>query len=184
LRAFVALDIPDETVIGSLVSLQGDLASTGADLKLVERQNLHFTLKFLGEISDSQAAEVDRRLRLLRLDGGPVAVEGVGAFPNEGRPNVVWVGVSESDVAKVRTIGESVIRAVEGIGERETRPFQAHLTLARVRSGRNREQLASIIRRDSGRRFGVFKASTFRLKSSQLRPGGPVYTDVGVYNLS
>jgi 2'-5' RNA ligase len=183
LRAFVALDIPDESVIGSLVSLQAGLASTGADLKLVERPNLHFTLKFLGEISDSQAAELDRRLRGLRLPGGPVEVSGVGAFPSESRPNVVWAGVSKADEAKVRTIGESVIRAAEGIGERETRPFQAHLTLARVRSGRNREQLAASIRANAQKSFGVFRATAFRLKSSQLRPSGPVYTDLGVYDL-
>lgn len=184
MRAFVALDISDEGVLGSLASFQRELAATGADLKLVERQNLHFTLKFLGEISESEANEADSRLRKLRLTGGLVSVAGIGAFPNAARPNVVWVGVAQEDEAKVLPIGEAVIKALEGIGEQETRPFQAHLTIARVRSGRNREQLTSAIRMNSQRPFGVFKLATFKLKSSRLTPSGPVYGDVGAYDLS
>jgi 2'-5' RNA ligase len=183
LRTFVALEIADDAVLGSLVSFQGELAATGADLKLVERENLHFTLKFLGEISEAQAKEADRRLRALILAGGPASVSGAGAFPSLHRPNVVWVGVSQEDEPKVRTIGEAVVKALEGIGERETRPFQAHLTVARVRSGRNIEQLSTAIRSSSQRSFGTFKLGSFRLKSSQLRPSGPVYSDLGVYDL-
>lgn len=183
MRTFVALEIADDAVLGSLVSFQGELAATGADLKLVGKENLHFTLKFLGEIPEAQAEEADRRLRALRLEGGPASVSTVGAFPSLRRPNVVWVGVSQEDEPKVRGIGEAVIRALQGIGEAETRPFQAHLTLARVRSGRNIEQLSSTISASSHRDFGGFKLGTFKLKSSQLRPSGPVYSDLGVYDL-
>jgi len=183
LRAFVALDIADEGVLNSLVAFQRELAATGADLKLVERENLHFTLKFLGEISDSQAEEAERRLGALKLAGGTVSISGVGSFPSPQRPNVVWVGVSREDEGRVKEIGEAVIKALEGIGERETRPFQAHLTLARVRSGGNRGQLASAIKASSQRQFGAFRLDTFKLKSSQLRPSGPTYADLGVYSL-
>lgn len=183
MRAFVALDIADGGVLDSLATLQGELSATGADLKLVERENLHFTLKFLGEISDSQAKDADKRLGALRLPGGTVSVSGTGAFPSPQRPNVVWVGVSREDEERVKAIGEAVIKALEGIGERETRPFQAHLTLARVRSGRNRERLAAAVTASSQREFGTFKLGTFNLKSSQLRQSGPVYTDLGVYSL-
>jgi 2'-5' RNA ligase len=93
------------------------------------------------------------------------------------------VGVAREDEDRVKAIGEAVIKALEGIGETETRPFQAHLTLARVRSGKNREQLASAIRASSQREFGAFTLSTFKLKSSQLRPSGPTYSDLGVYPL-
>jgi RNA 2',3'-cyclic 3'-phosphodiesterase len=183
LRAFVALEIADDAVLGSLVSYQRELAATGADLKLVERENLHFTLKFLGEVSEDQAREADRRLRALRLAGGPATVSGAGAFPSLHRPSVVWVGVSQADEQRVRAVGEAVIKALEGIGERETRPFQAHLTLARVRSVRNMDRLSSAIGAASQRGFGAFSLGSFKLKSSQLRPSGPVYSDLGVYEL-
>lgn len=184
LRAFVALDILDDRVLDSLVSFQNELVSTGADLKVVERQNLHFTVRFLGEISESQAKEADRRLRDLRLEGGPVTVSGVGVFPNPSRPRVVWVGVGKEDEARIRPVAESIIAELEGIGERDTRPFQAHVTLARVHSGRNMMELASLLGENSGRSFGAIRLAKFSLKSSRLTPAGPVYSDLGVYPLS
>jgi 2'-5' RNA ligase len=179
----VAIEIPDKGVLDSLVSFQRELAATGADLKLVEKQNLHFTVKFLGDISETQASDADARLRSLQLGGAVVSVVGVGAFPTVHRPNVVWVGVGRDDESKVRFIAEGVIKALEGIGESDNRPLQAHLTLARVRSGVNRGELAALIRVSSEKAFGSIKLTTFRLKSSQLTPSGPIYRDVGVYNL-
>jgi 2'-5' RNA ligase len=183
LRAFVAIEIPDEVVLDSLVSFQKELMATGADLKLVEKRNLHFTVKFLGGISETQALDADRRLRSLQLAGSVVSVAGVGAFPTVHRPNVVWVGVGQDDESKVHSIAEGVIKALEGIGESDNRPFQAHLTLARVRSAVNRGELAALIGASSEKAFGSIKLTTFRLKSSQLTPRGPIYRDVGVYNL-
>ena len=183
MRAFVALEIPDNRVLDSLVSFQRDLAGTGADVKLVERENLHFTLKFLGEISELQAAEADRRLKSLSLSGGEVAVAGVGAFPNHRRPRVVWAGVRPKDEGTVAPIASSVVGALEGIGESDPRPFAAHVTLARVRSERNAGGLVALLESSSGKSFGGFRLASVRLKSSRLTPQGPVYSDLGVYQL-
>lgn len=184
MRAFVALEVSDEKVLDALVALQSELAGSGADLKLVERPNLHFTMKFLGEISDAEAKDADSRLRSLRLKGGEVLVAGVGAFPSPHRPNVVWVGVADSDKPKVQIIAEAVIGALEGIGERDSRPFQAHLTLARVRSQRNAGALSSKLAAVSDRAIGRIRLSSFALKSSVLTPRGPTYSDIGVYDLA
>jgi 2'-5' RNA ligase len=184
LRAFVALEIPETRVLDSLVSFQRELEATGADLKPVERQNLHFTLKFLGEVSESQAAEADRRLKVLRLTGGTVSMSGAGAFPSVSHPNVVWIGVDRTDASKLTPIADAVTRALEGIGQQDRRPFGAHVTLARVRSGRNRGALSSLVGASRERQFGSVRLSDFRLKSSQLTSSGPVYRDLGVYTLS
>jgi 2'-5' RNA ligase len=183
LRAFVALDISDAKILDSLVSFQSELAATRADLKLVERENLHFTLRFLGEIPEDVVREADSRLGQLHLSGGSVSVAGVGAFPNPRRPRVIWVGVPSQDETKVLPIARAVAGALEGIGESDSRPFQAHLTLARVRSFRNIDPLANLLRENSSRSFGTYELGSVRLKSSQLTPSGPIYRDVGVYNL-
>ncbi len=182
MRAFVALGIHSEEVLDSLATFQRELGATGADLKAVERQNLHFTLKFLGEIPQGDIGDADRRLRSLKLQGGDVTVAGVGAFPSASRPNVVWVGTAEGREV-VAALAAEVIRSLEGIGERDSRPFQAHLTVARVRSGRNRDALTRLLTENAARSFGTFKLRSVTLKSSQLTPGGPVYTDLGVYGL-
>ncbi|HEV2226195.1 MAG TPA: RNA 2',3'-cyclic phosphodiesterase [Nitrososphaerales archaeon] len=182
MRAFVALEISNPT-LDSLVEFEKRLMATGADIKLVEKQNLHFTVKFLGEINESQAAEVGSRLGSLRLNAVDVEVRGAGAFPDPSRARVVWAGVSRDHEALVAPIAQQVIDSLEGIGEREERPFRAHITLGRVRSGRNLRQLEQLLRDNSDRPFGVVRLSHLKLKSSVLSPGGPIYGDLGDYPL-
>ncbi len=110
LRAFVAVDIPSRQVLDELVAFQGEIAKSGADVKLVESENLHFTVRFMGEITDEQARNADQRLRSLRLTGLEVTVAGVGAFPSESRPNVVWAGVAADDAASVTSVATTAIR--------------------------------------------------------------------------
>lgn len=181
MRAFVAVDLADEEVLGRIQAFQRDLEASGADLKLVEKDNLHFTVKFLGEISQQQASEADGILRGLTLLGGDLEMKGAGAFPNPSRPSVVWVGVADEDAPTLKTLAETVIGALKSIGENDDRAFQAHLTIARVRSGRNREALVNAIGANSSRVFGKIKLEGIKLKSSVLTPRGPVYSDVGVY---
>jgi len=183
LRAFVALEISNPEVLDSMVAFQRELTGTGADLKAVERENIHFTVKFLGDITESQAMEVDERLKKLRLGKAEAEVKGVGAFPNVGRPSVVWAGVAAAHEGRVKPIAQEAIAALEGIGERDRRPFTAHATLARVRSMRGVGELASIIRLNSDRTFGEVRFVELKLKSSVLGHGGPTYTDIGVYPL-
>ena len=182
-RAFVALEIP-ANVVDSLVQAEKELEATGADIKLVERENLHLNLKFLGEISEAQASQARSRLAKLSLKGADIAVRGVGAFPSPSRPRVVWAGVAPEDEHLVVPIAEGVLAALEGIGERDDRPFRPHVTLGRVRTGRNMRELVEVLRRNAGREFGAAGLREIKLKSSTLTPSGPVYKDEGVYPLT
>ena len=139
-RAFVALEIPED-VADSLTQAQKELAASGADIKLVERENLHLNLKFLGDLGDEEVSEVKSRLGRLSLKRADVTVRGVGAFPSSTRPRVVWAGIAPEDEPLVVPIAREVISTLEGVGERDDRPFRPHITLARVRSGRNSREL-------------------------------------------
>jgi RNA 2',3'-cyclic 3'-phosphodiesterase len=183
MRGFVALEVSDRDTLESLVGFQAELKGTGADLKLVGAQNLHFTVKFLGELSDAQVAEARTRLAGLRLSGAEVEVRGVGAFPSASRPRVVWAGLPTEDEGKVAPIAEAVIGALRGIGEEDRRGFQAHITLARVRSARNVGALGALLEANRTKRFGRVGLAQLKLKSSTLTPDGPTYADVGVYPL-
>ncbi len=171
-------------MLDSLVAFQGEVRATGADVKLVERENLHFTVKFLGEVTDAQASEAMSRLRGLTLRGVEVQVKGAGAFPSPTRPRVVWAGVAREHEALVSPIAKAVISSLEGIGERDDRPFRAHRTLGRVRSARNLKQLAELLAKSQERSFGTVRLSSLKLKSSVLTPSGPIYKDLGAYPLS
>jgi len=182
-RAFVALEIPGN-VVDSLVQAQKELEATGADIKLVERENLHLNLKFLGELGDAEVNDAKSRLRRLSLKGADVSVRGVGAFPSSARPRVVWAGIAPEDEPLVVPIAREVIRALEGIGERDDRPFRPHITLARVRSGRNLRELTRVLGQLAGTEFGTVGLREVKLKSSTLTPNGPIYRDEEVYLLS
>lgn len=166
-----------------MISVQDELVGTNADLKPVPHENLHFTVKFLGEISEADIAEVKRRLSTLDLSAEEVSLRGVGAFPNPRRPSVIWIGVAREDVQKITPLAERVIAVLDGLGEREERGFHAHITIARVRSGRSKEALFAFLEKHADHDFGHVKFETLKLKSSELTPRGPIYTDVGVFGL-
>lgn len=167
----------------NLTKVEEELRQTGADIKLVEMENLHFTVKFLGEIPEIKVEEIDRRIRALALPRMEVDVRGLGAFPDLRRPRIVWAGVAPQDLPSVSGSGQKVIDALEGIGESDDRGFHPHITVARVRSPRNLEALASAIRERSTKEFGRSTISALKLKSSDLTPSGPIYRDVREYSL-
>ncbi len=183
LRAFVALEV-SEPVLRSLAGFQEEIRASGADLKLVEVENLHFTVRFLGEITEAQAVEAASRLGSLTLSSAEVEVKGVGAFPSPGSARVVWAGVGAEHEGAMASIAERVIDSLLDIGERDDRPFRAHITLGRVRSPRNSRQLAELLGRNRDRSFGRVRLSELKLKSSVLTSKGPNYRDVGVFKLS
>src|SRR3989442_8513775 len=158
-----------------MVSVQEEVRKMQADLKIVSRENLSFTVKFLGEISEWQAREADKRLKSLELARATVTLEGVGAFPSLQHPNVIWAGVAQADRGKIVPIAERVIAELRGIGEEDSRPFQPHITLARVKSAARREPLVSFLLINATRKFGGAELTHLKLKSSELTPRGPVY---------
>jgi RNA 2',3'-cyclic 3'-phosphodiesterase len=183
LRAFLAFET-SAAVIEGLLSVEEELRRTGADIKLVDKDNLHFTVKFLGEVPEDVVAEIDRRIAALALSKmEDISVRGIGAFPDATRPRVVWAGLSPEDEPVVSKSAQRVIDALAGIGESDDRKYHPHITLARVRSPRNQEALTAAIRGLSQREFGTSSFTALKLKSSTLTPKGPIYRDVREYPL-
>jgi 2'-5' RNA ligase len=175
LRIFVAVDVADE-LRDSISRLQRRLQSTRADLKIVERENLHVTLRFIGEVDRAKVDEVMRRLSNLRFNSFKIHLRGVGVFPDLRRPRVIWVGIEEGAQELARLQGE-VVRLTWDIGEREDREFTPHITVARVRYG-DVAELAQVLREYSNFDFGVQLVDSVKLKRSTLTPRGPVYEDL------
>ena len=167
----------------NLMKAEEELKQTRADIKLVEKENLHFTVKFLGEIPEGLVDEIDKRIKGLVLLRMVVNVRGLGAFPDARRPRVIWAGVAPQDLPQISMGGQQVTDALEGIGESDDRGFHPHITLARVRSPRSHEALASMLRDYSGKEFGKTTIGSLKLKSSVLTPNGPTYRDVREYAL-
>jgi 2'-5' RNA ligase len=177
LRVFVAVFPPSE-VLDRLSALVEHVRRPGDGVSWVKRENLHYTLRFLGELERSRAEAACRAGR--EAVRGMTLFEAVlgapGAFPNFRHPRVLWIGMSEggpSLVLLARCLDEALRR--EGFG-RPDRPFAAHLTLGRVREpGSSASSKAAKAIRDE-RVEGSFRVGALTVVQSQLHPRGSIYT--------
>jgi len=177
-RSFVAVDVTDSVILQRIVGCQTELTRTGADLRLVEPENIHATLRFLGEVPLPLLDQVKNELAQIAFQSFPIELRGVGAFPNPRRPNVVWVGITRGGEELQRVFSQLEPR-LRGLGfPADRKGFSPHITISRVKSGRNREALYSSILDMSDREFGSMTVESIRLKKSTLTPKGPIYSTV------
>ena len=177
MRAFIGVSLP-ETARASLAGLQRQLGESGADVKWVQPENLHVTLKFLDEITDEQRGRVEALLGRVASGASSftLAMDRVGAFPSLTAPRVLWVGLSEGKESVIR-IAESIEREGQTIPlPREERPFAAHVTLGRVRSPRRREALSQRFQTLVWEPPAPFQVTALTLYRSDLSAAGPRYT--------
>ncbi len=177
MRAFLAIPLPDDAR-AALTVLQRDLAGSGADVKWVEPDHLHVTVKFLDEISDQQRRDVEALLHRIAAHEAPcrLSLKEVGAFPSIVAPRVVWVGVDEGRDAVIR-LAQRLEREGQAIGlRRQERPFAAHVTIGRVRSPRGQEALARRLRETAWQPPAAWPVTSLRLYQSDLSGSGPRYT--------
>jgi 2'-5' RNA ligase len=183
MRLFVALEIPS-TVRETLAALLKSLRAVSPETRWVRPENLHVTLKFIGEVPETKLAALRTGLRQVRSDQ-PVTLDfqGLGFFPNEKRPRVFWAGIGASP--NLKTLAADIEKAAETFGiPRDERPFSPHLTLARFAPPRLAENLRAAIQENAGRDFGSLRASQFHLIESKLKPSGAEYTTVESFSFA
>jgi len=180
MRVFIAVDLESREALANLTALQRLLLESGADVKLVEPQNLHFTIKFLGEVDASVVSEVKWVLSKIESPTIKIVYQGVGAFPSLSHPNVIWVGSDKEGGALLTKLASIVESRIAHLKLGDHKPFVPHLTVARVRSGRNKDALIKIINSNLNTVFGEDTLTKIKLKKSDLTPKGPIYTDLYV----
>ena len=178
-RLFVAIDLPDATK-DQILSLRADDLPPG---RWSRREALHLTLHFIGDVPEAVARAYGRVLA--RVDGAAfdLRLQGVGQFPINDRPRVIWAGVQNT--AALRALHEAVGDALEREGfRRERRRFQPHITLMRFRKPIRRGLASKWLQRHVDFYAEPFRVEQFALFESDLQPGGAVYSQRGVYKLS
>jgi RNA 2',3'-cyclic 3'-phosphodiesterase len=185
LRAFLSYDIDDKAFLERVHNVQKELLSTGADLKLVDTRIMRFTIRFLGEIDETDKSEIISKLRDQVEDFELViSFRGLGTFPDERRISVVWVGIDPDSKVKMEKQALSVnelLKSLPTLSKVDDEKFSPHVTIARVRSGRNKEELVSLVRKNKEIEFGTTRIRHLRLKQSMLTPSGPIYSDLHVF---
>jgi 2'-5' RNA ligase len=175
MRLFVALELP-AAVRENLTGLLKSLRAVSPQTRWVRPENLHVTLKFIGEAPETRLAAIRGALAGVRSDQ-PVTLDflGLGFFPNEKHPRVCWAGIEASP--NLNTLAADIDKATERLGiPREQRLFSPHLTLARFESPGPPDKLRAAIRENAAREFGSLRTNQFHLIESKLKPSGAEYT--------
>jgi 2'-5' RNA ligase len=175
MRCFVAVDIPEE-IKERILPVQKELKEL--DTKLVERENLHFTLKFLGKIDKGKMNAAMNMLGEIKMPAFTVNLKGIGFFPSSDFIRVAWIGSISKEFANLHN---TVNDLLAGIVPKE-KPVP-HLTIARVRSQKFRKYLLDFQKRHEREEFGKFEVAQIKLKSSVVTGKGPIYKDIGAWNL-
>ncbi len=176
IRSFIAFDMQNDSVLNRLAAAQKLLFQTNADLKLVEPKNIHITVRFLGPISPAMVDRVHGAMKNVKFSPFNVRLQGLGVFPTLNYPRVVWAGITDG-AEQLKNIFEQLEPQIHELGfAPDPNGFSPHLTIARVRSGANKQRLVDLIQRQEDYEFGIIRADCLRLKKSQLSPHGPTYS--------
>jgi len=181
LRTFVAANISDnarQRIADFLLPLE----QLPAKVKWVEPENLHLTLKFLGEVHGRDIPKIIERVAAATKNLAPFDFDltGMGAFPDASRPRTVWIGIDQGGNSMV-ALHDAIEEQLAELGYRtERRRFRPHLTIGRVRqSPSGLEQLAEVIAENSGTPFGRNSLKDVVIYSSRLQSSGPTYVPLG-----
>lgn len=174
MRAFIAVDLP-ETIKENLIRFIDDCRRIQTRLiKYVEKENLHLTLKFLGEAESNRIEGLSKELRTIKSARPEILVRNTRGFPNVFFPKVIWAGIQENENLNLLFMKIEEYSVKSGF-EKENRSFNPHLTIARVKGNPDKE-LLTFLKENKNLDFGSFKADEFKLYESKLTSGGPVYS--------
>ena len=182
IRAFIAIPLP-AGVKKRVEAFQRSLKRCDPRVRWVKPDNMHLTLKFLGDIPEQRTAEIAAALNrvVLKLSPFSATIEGAGSFPSKRKPRVLWVGI-ERGRKELKNLALQVDTSLAALGvTREKRPFSPHITVGRVKSLKNIEKVTAAMEHEwSG---GEFPVSTINLMKSRLTPAGARYSCVHTLEL-
>jgi 2'-5' RNA ligase len=179
IRTFIAIELPP-SVISLLEKVQEDLKSMRLRAKWVRPENIHLTLKFLGNINPGDTGKIGAAMTDAVDNFAPLnlVAGGVGVFPGIKRPRVIWLGLGgqiQLLIAMQRVLEDNL--AALGF-KKEKRPFKGHLTLGRFRQTVNPNTIRQILRQYANRYSEEFTARRIILFKSDLKPTGAVYSQL------
>jgi len=171
-RTFIAIEVNDQGVLNSIHKIQTEL---NIKAKPVELHNMHFTVQFLGEVSEEMIRKISDALSSIEFSAFSISFAGIGVFPNLNSPRVIWIGVTDG-INELEKLAEMIRSKLSHIGFSPDKKFKPHVTIFRVKN--KIEGLPDKLEKFSSYSFGKQLISEIKLKKSELTPNGPVYTDL------
>ena len=178
MRTFIAIEVPSE-VKTAVAALQDELRRAAADVTWTNIENIHLTLKFLGEVEKKLLSDIEKICLETVAEFQPfsLSINGTGAFPNARHPRVLWIGLA-GEVNTLESLQERLDERLASIGfEPEEKDFSPHLTVGRVRSNKNARELLALADVYSLPALS-FVVQEVLLMKSDLHPSGASHTEL------
>lgn len=171
MRTFIAIPVPKE-IREKIYKVSKEFEDEG--IKLVEEENLHLTLAFLGELKEQRVEEVKREISKIKAKKFELSLKGVATFP--GFLRVIFVNAS-SKANELETLHKEVVKALKNLGLIFDERFSPHITIARVNKIQKEkvEKILKKIEENKEVEFGSFFVENVCVMSSKLTPNGPIY---------
>lgn len=180
-RCFIAIDLNEE-IKKELGFFIEELRPIGPELKWIRPENLHITLKFLGEVKEEKIEKIKETLREILKFHRPftIKIKGTGQFPEGKRPRVIWAGVEDSE--RLLSLQKDIESSISRLGfKEEERKFTGHITLARLKVPKAIEGLLNKLSDFKEKDFGIQEVNEIVLMKSDLRPDGARYERMAVF---
>jgi 2'-5' RNA ligase len=179
MRCFISIDL-DKNLKNKVAEIEKKIGNLGVDVKFVEPENLHFTIKFLGEVSENEVDEIKKSLKICFKNEVhfKIKISGIGYFGNPKYLRTLWLGIKEGEMELTKLMKN--VNANINFGEEERTP---HLTIGRMKSGKNRQFLLHFLYENENVNIGEMDVNEVKLKLSTLTKNGPVYNDLESFKL-
>jgi len=172
MRTFISLEFPEnirKDIFKSFESLKNSKVTFG---NFVKKENIHLTLKFLGNISEEKIKEIEKKLSEIEFSGFSVSTGDIGFFPSEKYIRIIWINLISDNIKKLKRIIDDKLKEI-GINHND-REFSSHITVARVKKMKDKENFFKKIEELKIKKMN-FDINNFFLIKSELRKDGPVY---------
>lgn len=172
MRVFVAIEIKNNDIIDSIKEFQEKINING---KPVKSENLHFTLQFLGEISEEITQKIIKSLKTIEFSSFDVNLKEIGYFQNSNS-QLIWIGTDEIGGNMLIQLSKKVEKVLEPLGFSLDKPFKPHITVFRIK--KKIGDISGELKNHKRVNFGIQKVSNIKLKKSVLTADGPIYSDL------
>lgn len=179
MRCFISIDI-DKKLVNKVVKIQKQLKDMDIDTKLVGSGNLHFTVKFLGDVNENEVKGIKKSLEECLKNEGEfkISINGVGYFGSPSYIRTLWLGLNKGEDELVK-----IMKRVNDFVEVGKKNFSPHLTIGRVKSSKNKDILLKFLDESKNVNVGEMNVNEVKLKLSMLTKKGPIYSDLAVFKL-
>ncbi len=175
MRLFIGI-FSEEKVINELVKIQQQIEDL-PETKLIKKEQLHMTIKFLGEVDPEKLEDIKKILSTIKFDSFEVSLGNLGFFPSESFIRIVWVDTLPHDL--VNQLQKKIEDALSPLFKKEVN-FYPHITIARAGALKDKQSFITKVHEAKFEKLS-FRVNEFKLMQSQLTPKGPIYYEVATF---